>query len=148
MKGYYKMPAATANAIDPEGWLHTGDLGTMDANGYVRTTGRIKEVIVREEETIYPAEIEEILFSHPEDLKRAGIRRPGRTSGEDVAAWIKPEEGAVITEDEVLRYCRGKLPDSRLPRYIKFVNEFPTTPLGKVQKFRMREIAIKEYGLG
>ena len=76
MKGYYKMPAATANAIDPEGWLHTGDLGTMDANGYVRTTGRIKEVIVRGEETIYPAEIEEILFSHPEDLERTGIRRP------------------------------------------------------------------------
>ena len=148
MKGYYKMPAATASAIDPEGWLHTGDLGTMDADRYVRTTGRIKEVIVREEETIYPAEIEEILFSHPKISNAQVFGVPSRTSGEDVAAWIKPEEGAVITEDEVLRYCRGKLPSTRLPRYIKFVKEFPTTPLGKVQKFRMREIAIKEYGLG
>ncbi len=147
MKGYYKMPAATATAIDPEGWLHTGDLGTMDANGYVRTTGRIKEVIVHGEETIYPAEIEEILFSHPKISNAQVFGVPGRT-GEDIAAWIKPEEGATITEEEVLRYCRGKLPDSRLPRYIKFVKEFPTTPLGKVQKFRMREIAIKEYGLG
>ncbi len=148
MKGYYKMPAATASAIDAEGWLHTGDLGTMDAKGYVRTTGRIKEVIVREEETIYPAEIEEILFSHPKISNAQVFGVPSRTSGEDVAAWIKPEEGAVITEDEVLRHCRGKLPSTRLPRYIKFVKEFPTTPLGKVQKFRMREIAIKEYGLG
>jgi fatty-acyl-CoA synthase len=134
MKGYYKMPAATANAIDPEGWLHTGDLGTMDANRYVRTTGRIKEVIVREEETIYPAEIEEILFSHPKISNAQVFGVPGKTSGEDIAAWIKPEEGAMITAEEVLRY-------------IKFVKEFPTTPLGKVQKFRMREIAIKEYGL-
>jgi fatty-acyl-CoA synthase len=147
MKGYYKMPAATANAIDPEGWLHTGDLGTMDMNGYVRTTGRIKEVIVRGEETIYPAEIEEILFTHPKISNAQVFGVPDRTSGEAVAAWIKPEEGAAITEEEILRYCRGKLPDSRLPRYIKFVKEFPTTPLGKVQKFRMREIAIKEYGL-
>ncbi len=148
MKGYYKMPAATANAIDPEGWLHTGDLGTIDANGYVRTAGRIKEAIVCGEETIYPAEIEEILFSHPKISNAQVFGVPGKTSGEDVAAWIKPEEGAAITEEEVLNYCQGKLPDSRLPRYIKFVKEFPTTPLGKVQKFRMREIAIKEYGLG
>jgi fatty-acyl-CoA synthase len=147
MKGYYKMPAATANAIDPDGWLHTGDLGTMDANGYVRTTGRIKEVIVRGGETIYPAEIEEILFSHPKVSNVQVFGVPGKTSGEDIAAWIKPEEGTVITEEEVFHYCRGKLPDSHLPRYIKFVKEFPTTPLGKVQKFRMREIAVKEYGL-
>ncbi|MBE0602716.1 MAG: AMP-binding protein, partial [Deltaproteobacteria bacterium] len=148
MKGYYKMPAATANAIDPEGWLHTGDLGTIDAKGYIRTTGRIKEVIVHEEETIYPAEIEEILFSHPKISNAQVFGVPSRTSGEDVAAWIKPEEGAAITEEAVLRHCREKLPASRLPRYIKFVNEFPTTPLGKVQKFRMRELAIREHGLG
>ena len=148
MKGYYKMPAATAGAIDSEGWLHTGDLGSMDADGYMRTTGRIKEVIVSGEETIYPAEIEEILFSHPKISNAQVFGVPGRISGEDIAAWIKPEEGVVITEEEVLLYCREKLPDSRLPRYIKFVKEFPTTPLGKVQKFRMREIAVKEYGLG
>jgi fatty-acyl-CoA synthase len=114
----------------------------------MRTTGRIKEVIVSGEETIYPAEIEEILFSHPKISNAQVFGVPGGPSGEDIAAWIKPEEGAVITEDEVLRYCREKLPVSRLPRYIKFVQVFPTTPLGKVQKFRMREIAVKEYGLG
>jgi fatty-acyl-CoA synthase len=148
MKGYYKMPAATAGAIDSEGWLHTGDLGSMDANGYLRTAGRIKEVIVSGEETIYPAEIEEILFSHPKISNAQVFGVPGGPSGEEIAAWIKPEEGAVITEEEVLLYCREKLPVSRVPRYIKFVKAFPTTPLGKVQKFRMREIAVKEYGLG
>ena len=147
MRGYYKMPAATANAIDSEGWLHTGDLGTIDGDGYVRTTGRLKEVIVRGEETIYPTEIEEILFSHPKISNVQIFGVPSKISGEDVAAWIKLEEGASVTEEEIIDYCRGKLPDSRLPRYIKFVNEFPMTPLGKVQKFKMREIAIKEYGL-
>lgn len=148
MRGYYKMPAATANAIDPEGWLHTGDLATMDGDGYVRTTGRLKEVIVRGDETIYPTEIEEILFSHPKISNVQIFGVPSQASGEDVAAWIKLEEGASVTAEEILRYCREKLPDFRIPRYLKFVSEFPMTPLGKVQKFRMREAAIKEYGLG
>ncbi len=147
MKGYYKMPAATANAVDSEGWLHTGDLGTMDAEGYVRTTGRMKDVIVCGGETIYPTEIEEILFCHPKISNVQVFGVPARTSGEDVAAWIRLEEGASATEDEILQYCREKLPVSCLPRYIKFVREFPMTLLGKVQKFRMREISIKEYGL-
>ncbi len=147
MKGYYKMPAATANAIDSEGWLHTGDLGTMDDDGYVRTTGRLKEVIVSGGESIYPTEIEEILFSHPKISNVQIFGVPSKTAGEDVAAWIKLEEGVSATEEEILQYCREKLPDSRLPRYIKFVREFPMTLLGKIQKFRMREIAIKEYGL-
>ncbi len=148
MRGYYKMPAATANAIDSEGWLHTGDLATMDRNGYVRTAGRLKEVIARGEETIYPTEIEEILFSHPKISNVQIFGVPSKASGEDVAAWIKLEEGASVTEEEILCYCRERLPSSRLPRYIKFVSDFPLTPLGKVQKFKMREIAIKEYGLG
>ena len=147
MKGYYKMPAATANAVDSEGWLHTGDLGTMDAEGYVRTTGRMKDVIVCGGETIYPTEIEEILFCHHKISNVQVFGVPARTSGEDVAAWIRLEEGASATEDEILQYCREKLPVSCLPRYIKFVREFPMTLLGKVQKFRMREISIKEYGL-
>jgi fatty-acyl-CoA synthase len=147
MKGYYKMPAATANAVDSEGWLHTGDLGTMDADGYLRTTGRMKEVIVRGGETIYPTEIEEILFCHPKISNVQIFGVPSQTLGEEVAAWIKLEEGASATEEEILQYCRTKLPVSCLPRYIKFVREFPMTLLGKVQKFRMREIAIKEYGL-
>jgi fatty-acyl-CoA synthase len=147
MKGYYKMPAATANAIDSEGWLHTGDLGTMDADGYLRTAGRMKEVIVRGGESIYPTEIEEVLFLHPKISNVQIFGVPSRTLGEELAAWIKLEEGALATEDEILQYCRAKLPASSLPRYIKFVREFPTTLLGKAQKFRMREIAIKEYGL-
>jgi fatty-acyl-CoA synthase len=147
MKGYYKMPAATEKAIDREGWLHSGDLGTMDEKGYVRMTGRLKEVITRGGETIYPTEIEEVLFSYPgvSNVQIFGV--PDKALGEEIAAWIKLEEKASVTEEEILRYSRGKLPDSHLPRYIKFVKEFPMTPLGKVQKFKMREIAAKEYGL-
>jgi fatty-acyl-CoA synthase len=147
MKRYYKMPAATAGAVDSAGWLHTGDLGAMDADGYVRTTGRLKEVIVRAGETIYPTEIEEILFAHPKVSNVQVFGVPSRDAGEDVAAWIKLDEGTSATQEEMIRHCRGKLPDSHLPRYLKFVTEFPMTPLGKIQKFRMREIALKEYGL-
>ena len=147
MKGYYKMPAATANVIDSEGWLHTGDLGTMDADGYLRTTGRMKEVIVRGGESIYPTEIEEILFNHPKISNVQVFGVPGGTPGEEVAAWIKLEEGFSATEEEMRQFCREKLPASWQPRYIKFVTEFPMTLLGKAQKFRMREIAVKEYGL-
>jgi fatty-acyl-CoA synthase len=147
MKGYYKMPAATEKAIDREGWLHSGDLGTMDEKGYVRMTGRLKEVITRGGETIYPTEIEEVLFSYPgvSNVQIFGV--PDKALGEEMAAWIKLEEGASVTGEEILKYSKGKLPDSHLPRYIKFVKEFPMTPLGKIQKFKMREVAVKEYGL-
>jgi fatty-acyl-CoA synthase len=148
MKGYYKMPAATANAIDSEGWLHSGDLGYMDEGGYIRTTGRLKEVINKGGEVIYPTEIEEVLFSHPKVSNAQIFGVPDKILGEEAAAWIKLEEGASVTEDEILQYCKKRLPDSHLPRYIKFVSEFPMTPLGKVQKFKMREMASKEYGLG
>jgi len=148
MKGYYKMPAATANALDHEGWLHTGDLGMVDKNGYVRTTGRLKEVINKGGETIYPIEIEEVLFKHPKISNVSVFGVPSKKMGEEVAIWIKLEEGMSATEEEILQYCQGKLPDSYLPRYIKFVKEFPMTPLGKVQKFKIKEMAIEEYGLG
>ncbi len=147
MKGYYKMPAATAHAIDPEGWLHTGDLGAIDEQGYVRTTGRLKEVIHKKGEVIYPTEIEEILFSHPKIMNVQVFGVPDKATEEEVAAWIKLEEGAQVAESEVLEFCRERLPDSHVPRYLKFVREFPTTPLGKVQKFKMREAMIEEYGL-
>jgi fatty-acyl-CoA synthase len=147
MKGYYKMPAATDKALDREGWLHTGDLATMDEKGYVRTTGRLTEVIRKGEETIYPTEIEEVLFSHPKISNAQVFGVPDKALGEEVAAWIKLEEGTSITQEEILQYCHGRLPVSYLPRYIKFVNEFPTTPLGKAQKFKMREISIKEHRL-
>jgi len=147
MRGYYKMPAATANAIDSEGWLHTGDLGIIDKEGYVKTTGRLKEIIIKRGETIYPAEIEEVFFSHPKISNVHIFGVPDKVTGEEVAAWIKLEEGVTVTEEEILEYCQGKLPTSQLPRYIKFVKEFPMTPLGKVQRFKMREIAMKEYSL-
>ncbi len=147
MKGYYKMPAATSHAIDSDGWLHTGDLGTMDDEGYIRTAGRLKEVIIKGGETIYPTEIEEVLFSHPKILNVQVFGVPDKGGGEEIAAWIKLEEGTTVTEDEIIQYCQGKVPDSHLPRYIKFVKEFPMTPLGKIQKFKMREIEIKEYNL-
>ena len=147
MKGYYKMPAATAKAIDQEGWLHTGDLATMDEKGYLRTAGRLKEAISKGGETIFPTEIEEVLFSHPKISNVQVFGVPDRQFGEEVAAWIKLEEGAQVSEQDIFQYCKEKLPDSQIPRYIKFVKEFPMTPLGKVQKFKMREIAMKEYGL-
>ncbi|MEW6332801.1 MAG: AMP-binding protein, partial [Thermodesulfobacteriota bacterium] len=131
MKGYYRMPAATASAIDAEGWLHTGDLGAIGAEGYLRTTGRLKEVIVRGGLSIYPTEVEEVLFSHPKITNAQVFGVPGGTAGEEVAAWIRLEEGVSATEEEMRQYCREKLPAPSLPRYIKFVGEFPMTPLGK-----------------
>lgn len=147
MKGYYKMPAATEKAIDREGWLHSGDLATMDEKGYVRMAGRLKEVIQKGTETIYPAEIEEVLFTFPgiSNVQVFGV--PDKALGEEIAVWIKLEEGTSTSEGEILKYARGKLPESHLPQYIKFVKEFPMTPLGKIQKFKMREMAAKEYGL-
>lgn len=115
MKGYYKMPAATVSAIDPQGWLHTGDLGTMDKEGYVRTSGRLKEVINKGGEMIYPTEIEEVLFSHPKISNAQVFGVPNKAMGEEVAAWIKLEEGATSSAEEILHYCRAKLPLYRLP---------------------------------
>ena len=147
MKGYYKMPAATANAIDSEGWLHTGDLGSMDVNKYVRTAGRLKEVINKGGEMLFPTEIEEVLFRHPKILNVQVFGVPDKELGEEVVAWIKLEERTTANEEEIRQYCKERLPLSHLPKYIKFVREFPTTPLGKVQKFKMREIVTGEYGL-
>lgn len=147
MKGYYKMPAATAKAIDQEGWLHTGDLAAMDEKGYVRTAGRLKEVISKGGDTIYPTEIEEVLFTHPKILNVQAFGIPDKKLGEEVAVWIKLEEEANVSEKDIIQYCKGKLPDTQIPHHIKFVKEFPMTPLGKIQKFKMREIAIKEYDL-
>jgi fatty-acyl-CoA synthase len=147
MKGYYKMPSATANAIDPGGWLHTGDLGSMDGNGYVRTAGRLKEVINKGGEVLFPTEIEEVLFRHPKISNAQVFGVPDKDFGEEVATWIKLEKGVTATEEEIRQYCEERLPASHLPRYVKFVRELPTTPLGKVQKFKMREMATEEYGL-
>jgi fatty-acyl-CoA synthase len=147
MKGYYKNDEATREAIDSDGWLHSGDLATMDTEGYCRIRGRIKDMIIRGGENIYPREIEEFLYTceRISDVQVIGI--PDRKYGEAVMAWIKLKEGCSLTEEEVQNFCRGKIATYKIPRYIKFVSEFPTTVTGKVQKFKMRAMAIEELGL-
>ena len=147
MKGYYKMPEATAVAIDAQGWLHTGDLATMDGAGYCKITGRLKDMIIRGGENVYHREIEEFLYTHPKvaDVQVIGV--PDLKYGEEVMAWIMLKPGQRATGEEVRDYCRGQIAHYKVPRYIKFVSEFPMTVTGKIQKFRMREQAIQELGL-
>ncbi|MFQ5733196.1 MAG: AMP-binding protein, partial [Planctomycetaceae bacterium] len=148
MLGYYNMPEQTAAAIDGDGWLHSGDLAVRQPNGYYRITGRIKDMICRGGENIYPREIEEFLYTHPaiEDVAVVGV--PDAKFVEEVAAWIKLKEGAAATEDGLREFCEGRLAHYKLPRYIRLVNEFPQTVTGKIQKFRIREMMIEELELG
>ena len=147
MKGYYKMPEETAKVIDSDGWLHTGDLAVMDENGYCKITGRIKQMIIRGGENIYPKEIEEFLYTHPKisDVQIYGV--PDRKYGEQVMAAIILKKGVEMTEEEVREFCRGKIANYKIPRYVKFVDGYPMTASGKIQKFKLREMAIKELGL-
>ncbi len=148
MRGYYKMPEETARVIDGDGWLHTGDLAVMDENGYCRITGRIKNMIIRGGENIYPREIEEYLFTHPKisDVQIYGV--PDRVYGEQVMAAIILRKGMEMTTEEVRDFCRGRIADFKVPRYVSFVSSFPMTASGKIQKFRLREMAIAELNLG
>ena len=147
MLGYWNDPKRTAEAIDDDGWMHTGDLATMDAEGYVNIVGRIKDMIIRGGENIYPREIEEFLYAHPavEDVQVIGV--PDHKYGEQVMAWIKLRDGAEAAEDEIIEFCRGRIAHFKVPRYIKFVDDFPMTVTGKVRKVEMREVAIGELGL-
>jgi fatty-acyl-CoA synthase len=147
MKGYYKMPEETARAIDVDGWLHTGDLAIMDENGYCKITGRIKNMIIRGGENIYPREIEEFLYTHPKvsDIQVYGV--PDRKFGEQVMAAIILKKGQTMTEDEVRDFCRDKIANYKIPKYVKFVDGYPMTASGKIQKFKMREMAIQELQL-
>ncbi len=147
MKGYYKMPEETAKAIDKDNWLHTGDLAVMDENGYCKITGRIKNMIIRGGENIYPREIEEFLYTHPNisDVQVYGV--PDRKYGEQVMAAVILKKGVSMTEDEVREFCKGKIANYKIPRYVKFVDSYPMTASGKIQKFKLREIAIKELHL-
>jgi len=147
MRGYHNNPEATAEAIDVAGWLHSGDLATMDERGYCKITGRAKEMIIRGGENIYPREIEEFLFGNPKVKNVQVIGVPDEKYGEEIQAWIELREGETATEDEVKAYCKGKIAHYKIPRYIKFVTEFPMTVTGKIQKYKMREAAIKELGL-
>jgi fatty-acyl-CoA synthase len=147
MKGYYKMPEETAKVIDAEGWLHTGDLAVMDENGYCKITGRIKNMIIRGGENIYPREIEEFLYTHAKisDVQVYGV--PDRKFGEQVMAAIVLKKGVEMTEDEVKEFCRGKIANYKIPKYVKFVDSYPMTASGKIQKFKLREMAIRELQL-
>lgn len=147
MKGYYRNDKATAEAIDVNGWLHSGDLGSMDENGYVRITGRLKNMIIRGGENIYPREIEECLFNHPQVAEAAVFGVPDDYWGEEIAAWIRLHPGEICSEKEIKYFCKNHLAHFKIPHYIRFVTEFPMTVTGKLQKFKMVEETIKELAL-
>ena len=147
MLGYWNEPERTADSIDAEGWMHSGDLATMDSEGYVNIVGRIKDMIIRGGENIYPREIEEYLYGHPaiEDVQVIGV--PDVKYGEQVMAWVKLREGAEATGEEIKEFCRGRIAHFKVPQYVKFVDGFPMTVTGKVRKVEMREVSIAELGL-
>jgi fatty-acyl-CoA synthase len=128
--------------------MHTGDLAAMDGEGYVKIVGRIKDMIIRGGDNVYPREVEEFLYTHPEVEDAQVIGVPSATYGEEIMAWIKPRAGATLDSEELSRFCRGKIATYKIPKYWKFVDSFPMTVTGKIQKFRMREISVAELGLG
>jgi fatty-acyl-CoA synthase len=146
MLGYWNDAARTQQAVDADGWMHTGDLATLDDAGYCRIVGRIKDMVIRGGENIYPREIEEFLHRHPDiqDVQVIGV--PDEKYGEELCAWIVPRAGAKLDEDAVRAFCRDQISHYKVPRYIRMVQEFPTTVTGKVQKFQMRERMIEELG--
>ena len=148
MRGYWNDPDHTTEAIDAAGWMHTGDLATLDEDGYGNIVGRIKDMVIRGGENVYPREIEEFLYQHPKvhDVQVIGV--PDARYGEEICAWIRLREGVTATPDEIVAFCDGQIAHYKIPRYIKFVDMFPMTVTGKVQKFAMREQMIIELGLG
>jgi fatty-acyl-CoA synthase len=147
MLGYYNMPEMTAEAIDADGWLHSGDLAVRLPNGYYRITGRIKDMICRGGENVYPREVEEFLYTFPEIKDVAVVGVPDPKYVEDVVAWVVLREGHSLTADELRERCRNAISHYKIPRHVRFVDKFPMTVTGKIQKFRIREIMIEELGL-
>jgi fatty-acyl-CoA synthase len=147
MLGYWENEAATGAAIDEAGWMHTGDLATMDEGGYVNIVGRIKDMIIRGGENVYPREIEEFLHTHPDIAEAQVVGVPSERYGEEVMAWVRPRAGATVDAASLEAFCRGKIATYKIPRHWRVALEFPMTVTGKVQKYRMREIAIEELGL-
>jgi fatty-acyl-CoA synthase len=147
MLGYWDEPAKTAEAIDAARWMHTGDLAVMDEADYLNIVGRIKDMVIRGGENIYPREVEEFLYAHPaiEDVQVIGV--PDLKYGEELCAWIRLRPGQELDADQVREYCQGKIAHYKIPRYIRFTTDFPMTVTGKVQKFKMRETSITELGL-
>jgi fatty-acyl-CoA synthase len=146
MREYYGQPEKTSETIDLAGWLHSGDLGTMDSDGYVRITGRLKDMIIRGGENIYPREIEDLIFTHPKVAEVAVFGIPDDFYGEEGMAWVKLHAGESLSEEELRDFCRDNIAHFKVPRYIWFIEEFPMTVTGKLQKFRMREIALQKMG--
>lgn len=147
MRGYWNDDEKTAESIDAAGWMHTGDLATMDAEGYFNIVGRMKDMVIRGGENLYPREIEEFLYRHPKvsDVQIFGV--PDAKYGEELCAWVKLAEGESATDDEIRDFCKGQIAHLKIPRYIKFVDDFPMTVTGKIQKFVMRDAMIEELGL-
>jgi fatty-acyl-CoA synthase len=147
MRGYWNDPERTAEAIDAGGWMHTGDLAVMDDDGYVNIVGRIKDMVIRGGENVYPREVEEFLHGHPDvtDVQVIGV--PDARYGEELMAWIVLREGASVSEEDIREFCKGAIAHYKVPRYVRFIDEFPMTVTGKIQKFRLREVAIEELGL-
>jgi fatty-acyl-CoA synthase len=148
MRGYWEQPAATAEAVDAAGWMHTGDLAVMDDDGYVSITGRIKDMVIRGGENIYPREIEEFLYTHPDVLDAQVIGVPDTKYGEELMVWVRLRAGASeLTADSLRVFCEGKLAHYKIPRYVHIVEEFPMTVTGKVRKVEMRERALTILGI-
>jgi len=147
MLGYWEDPDATREAIDPAGWMHTGDLATLDADGYCNIVGRVKDMLIRGGENVFPREIEEYLFRNPKVLEAQVFGIPDPVLGEEICAWLVLRPGERATEDEIRDFCRGQIAHYKIPRYVRFVNELPKTVTGKAQKFAMRDAMMRELGL-
>jgi len=147
MKCYYNNPSATRATLDANGWVYTGDLGVMDDEGYVKMSGRLKEMVIRGGENIYPREIEEFLHHHPKISDAYVIGVPDEKYGEELMAWVAAKPGMTVTPDEIVLFCTGQIARYKIPKYYKFVTEFPMSVTGKIQKFKMQQMAIEELGL-
>jgi fatty-acyl-CoA synthase len=151
MLGYWPLPPhdeeRTAEAIDRAGWMHTGDLATMDEDGYVNIVGRSKDMVIRGGENVYPREVEEFLYTHAAVKDVAVFGVPDERFGEELCAWIQVREGHRVTEEEIREFCKGRIAHYKVPRYVRVVDAFPMTVTGKVQKFKMREAAVEDLGL-
>ena len=147
MLGYWEDPERTAESIDADGWMHTGDQATMDDAGYLKIVGRIKDMVIRGGENVYPREVEEFLLGHPDVLDVQVVGVPDERFGEELCAWVRRREGAECEPEDLREHCRGRIAHYKVPRYVRFTDEFPMTVTGKVQKFKLRERAVSELGL-
>jgi fatty-acyl-CoA synthase len=147
MLGYWDEPEKTAEAIDAARWMHTGDLAVMDEAGYLNIVGRIKDMVIRGGENVYPREVEEFLYTHPDIVDVQVIGVPDIKFGEELCAWVKLRSGSSLTAEQVREFCTGKIAHYKIPRYVRITEDFPMTVTGKVQKFKMRETSVEELGL-